>query len=220
MLGHYIFMLETIKSFYFIRHGESEANAHGYYAGQLNSPLTLGGENQIKQISGVLENLTPLPDVILHSGLKRSLQTAIILNQVFQKPLQCHEDLKEQHYGDLQGKPKKSVRQVHGEEHWLNPPGGETLEIFQKRVFRALEAACVYKMPMIVGHGGFLRAFIHYYCAGKYDTPNGVLFYFKKAESGQSASFPWDVYEFDTKKCAFEDSVINQFFKNESHASG
>ncbi len=202
-------MLTTIKSFYFIRHGESEANAMGFFSGHLDVALTERGRGQIQNIADNLDSLHPSPDAIFHSGLQRTQGTAIILNSVLSKPLKQNMLLKEQHYGLYQGQPKTPIKEQNP-DFWKSPPQGETFDIFTQRAFKGLiEVMNACETPLIAGHGGFLKAVVMHYTDKPYNTDNGILYFFKTKETKEENTLPWKVMEYDTKTRGFAPSAIN-----------
>src|SRR5256885_9383277 len=66
--------LTPVTTLYFVRHGESEANAAQVFAGQTDSPLTAKGREQAKVVARALR---PVPfDRIVASTLSRTKDTA------------------------------------------------------------------------------------------------------------------------------------------------
>jgi probable phosphoglycerate mutase len=147
------------RSFYFIRHGQSVANAEGYPAGRLDSPLTSQGLREAQAVREIARRLNPPPQRIVTSTLSRARDTAAIINQDIGLPVTVDEDLCEQDYGAYQGRPKEEMRAVHGTFWYAAPPGGERYADFQARIRDAVDrAVAAGPMPLIVGHGGMIMA--------------------------------------------------------------
>lgn len=86
-----------MKTVYFVRHGESEANVNlhtgkGIFQGEA-SPLSDAGQKQAEFIAGRCKNL-PI-DVILASPARRAHDTASKIQQATGKPLEIHDFLTE-----------------------------------------------------------------------------------------------------------------------------
>lgn len=147
------------RTFYFIRHGQSRANADNYPAGQLDSPLTEQGMREAEAACAVIAALSPAPRRIFTSTLSRTRDTAHILNRGLGLSVTEEHELCEQDYGAFQGVSKDDIRAVHG-LHWHKaPPGGERFEDFRARMIRAVDRVLMQEsLPLIVGHGGMVMA--------------------------------------------------------------
>jgi len=66
---------------YLLRHGETVLNTQGRYQGQLDSPLTDVGIEQVQQNADMLKNLIGNPQQwkVVSSPLGRALQSAEII---------------------------------------------------------------------------------------------------------------------------------------------
>jgi len=134
-----------------VRHGETLWNREGRLLGWTDLPLTSLGREQARALKGLLP---PLP---AHSSdLRRALETAALAGFT-PEPTRA---LREIHFGALEGAPWESLDPLHKEAllrfQGFHPPGGETLEAFQERVFRFLETL---RAPaLLFTHGGVVRA--------------------------------------------------------------
>lgn len=93
---------------YFLRHGQSQANAEGVLAGQLDSPLTKLGRHQALSEGERLREEELTFDVIITSPLVRAYDTAVAIAQALEYPLGdlvTDPRLMERHVGDLEGEP-------------------------------------------------------------------------------------------------------------------
>ncbi len=126
---------------HFIRHGLTEANLSGQYAGVWDVPVCDEGKEKLKTLKLKFE----YPKVLecYSSPLTRCLQTSkIIYPELEAKVI---EDLKEWNFGKWEGKTPAQL--LKDEEHisWVKSgrkssvPGGESGEEFGKRVCSALE---------------------------------------------------------------------------------
>lgn len=154
-----------MKQIYFVRHGESELNKAGKWAGLTNTPLTSNGKKQA-QLAGNLAKREGLTfDLIICSPLERAHHTAkhIALETGYpEDKIIIHPMLVERHYGDLEGKvhnPLMVARSALGETY-IEKYGAETLVDLQKRANEIL--AHLQQLPqqriLVVGHGASGRA--------------------------------------------------------------
>jgi uncharacterized phosphatase len=94
-----------MKQLYFVRHGESELNRQRIYAGTLDTPLTILGEQQA-ELAGI--HAKPLAiDLIVASPLVRAHKTAEIIANMIGYPLDkivTNPLFQERFLGSLQGK--------------------------------------------------------------------------------------------------------------------
>jgi len=134
-----------------VRHGETLWNREGRLLGWTDLPLTPEGEAQARALKGLLP---PLP--AYSSDLVRALRTAELAGF---RP-EATWALREIHFGALEGAPWEALEPAYKEAllrfQGFHPPGGESLEDFQERVFRFLEGL---KAPaLLFTHGGVVRA--------------------------------------------------------------
>lgn len=141
--------------FYFVRHGETDANKQRILQGWSGDyPLN---ETGILQADHLAERL---PQVFFEkvyvSSLRRALETAQILCRRLQAPLEVIEDLREWRLGAWEGQPAELFM-----SHFLgteDPPGGETRKEFYARVERAVTGALKGPPFLMVSHGGVWMA--------------------------------------------------------------
>jgi broad specificity phosphatase PhoE len=155
--------LNTSTTLYLVRHGESEANAAGVFAGQTDSPLTPKGRQQAKVVARALRPVRF--DRIVSSTLSRTMDTAAEIARDRGLPVETFADLNEIDLGDAAGKPFDEVRGLPGYEsdgfhQW---PGGESLDAVVTRAMRVIDRL-VAESPgqtiCIVGHGGVTRILV------------------------------------------------------------
>lgn len=152
--------LSKPKRLFLARHGESVTNQQKLISGQLDAPLTEKGRNQAQWLCDVLKNETL--SVIYTSSLSRTVETARPTAQYHGIGIQTVDDLKEIHFGVLQG---KSIDETdkHNQAMWATKDannnafsisGGESARIFEDRVIDCLN--CVLRdlqgNALIVGH--------------------------------------------------------------------
>lgn len=189
-------MVLPLKSFYMIRHGETEHNAARLLAGHTDSQLTVNGRTQAKAVQNVMSGLINKPKVIVHSHLSRARDTATIINEVLNVPMIEDEDIAEHFCGDWEGRPyDECMSMLTG---WDTPPNGECFDAFCERIIRCKAKTLGEDLghpPLIVCHGGVFRAFGRVYGL---NTPgvfkNCHLYEFLPNEG--AGIFPWDVFSY------------------------
>lgn len=178
-----------------LRHGETVANAEGYAAGSMDSPLTELGRKQAEEARLIFENfLQERPDLIAHSPLSRAVDTANILNQATKLPTYQCAKLAEQCFGDWRGMSWSDMRSLIGQGQ--NPPNGESMADFYDRAIAGINEvlALPFSMPLIVTHGGVFDAVWHCYRHDMIDVRNCQLVEFRPNSS--RPNFPWDISTF------------------------
>jgi broad specificity phosphatase PhoE len=157
-------MRET--TLYLVRHAESEANAAGRFAGQLDSPLTARGREQAEAVADFLARVRL--DRVISSDLSRARDTATAIARRQGLEVETMRDLREIDVGDAEGRPFEDLRQrpdwtPDGFVQW---PGGESLDQAYTRARAAIERI-VGESPgatvCIVGHGGITRILVSYF---------------------------------------------------------
>jgi 2,3-bisphosphoglycerate-dependent phosphoglycerate mutase len=105
-----------------VRHGESTWNALNLFTGWVDVPLSEKGEAEAKRGGELLKEAGLLPELLHTSLLRRAIGTAQITLDAIDRhwiPVRRSWRLNERHYGDLQGKDKKTTLQTYGEEQFM-----------------------------------------------------------------------------------------------------
>ncbi|KAF9467774.1 histidine phosphatase superfamily [Collybia nuda] len=115
----------------FIRHGESEDNTRGIWAGWKDAPLSELGQKQAQAVGKAFSEIKL--DHVYASPLLRALATgqAVHSGQAHKPPFTVNPKLREQHFGIAEGHP------------WVSSPLPANMsmeELFSKNVFPVLEA--------------------------------------------------------------------------------
>lgn len=127
------------------RHGETLANRELRYVGTLDEPLSDGGVAQAERLA---EALAPLPvGAVYASPLRRAAETARKIAEVRGLDLQVEPRLREQAFGEWEGRTRAEVFAGPHREALLGweadlssaPPGGESLAAVQERVLSLVE---------------------------------------------------------------------------------
>lgn len=126
---------------YLIRHGITQANLQGIYAGEgTDIPLCPEGKEDLLSLSK--QFTYPQTDTVFVSPLLRAVQTADLLFPNSKKILL--ESLKENSFGEFEGRPIAELKQDPNFQKWLNPQdnyqpkGGESAEAFHQRCSETL----------------------------------------------------------------------------------
>lgn len=105
-----------------LRHGQSTWNAENLFTGWVDVPLSEQGQAEARKGGELLAETGLLPDVVHTSLLRRAISTANIALDVADRHwIDVRRDwrLNERHYGALQGKNKKQVRDEFGEDQFM-----------------------------------------------------------------------------------------------------
>ncbi|MFC7704534.1 histidine phosphatase family protein [Plastorhodobacter daqingensis] len=137
------------QPFWFLRHGETAANAADIIAGSTDSPLTRRGHAQAHQAARLLKD-QPLA-AIWTSPLSRARLTAQAVAQATGAPLVTLPGLAERDWGTWEGQPRHVLRRD------ATPPEGEGPETFRHRIREALGAIVGPFPVLIVAHSGTAR---------------------------------------------------------------
>ena len=105
-----------------LRHGESEWNAKNLFTGWVDVPLSEKGTAEAIRGGKLLIEAGVRPDVVHTSLLRRAITTANLALDAADLhwiPVKRSWRLNERHYGALQGKDKKQVRDEFGNEQFM-----------------------------------------------------------------------------------------------------
>lgn len=91
---------------YIVRHGQTNWNKEGRYAGRKNIPLNEEGILQAKQLKEKLKNIKF--DIVITSPLKRAIQTA---QEITNQKIIIDERIIERSNGELEGKLKTEIKE-------------------------------------------------------------------------------------------------------------
>jgi len=147
------------QKFYFVRHGQTDANLSDLAAGAgwdielnatgLEQAKTLAASDHIKGCSDV--------KTICVSPMLRARQTADAINEVLKAPIVVIDELKEWHLGDWEKTPWHTLPDIYHPDP--NPPNGEKQLEFGLRIAAGLNSALAQPGPiLIVAHGGVWHA--------------------------------------------------------------
>jgi broad specificity phosphatase PhoE len=153
--------------FYFIRHGESEANREGIMQGRIHSRLTEAGREQAREAGGWFREKSL--DLILTSPLARAAETAAIISDRTGLPAEAVEDLTEIDTGIFTGLSFAQARERYPEawntfqrESWEGVPKAEKISellVRAEAIWARLVAAVGQgrRTVLCVTHSGILQ---------------------------------------------------------------
>lgn len=153
---------------YIVRHGLVPSNQQKVINGQSRDEVLV--PEGIEDIKQALQNIPSTVSRIYASNMLRTKQTADILNETLQLPITYHPELREVHFGDLNGKSWKDHEVTYGPElqesyinqtYDFNPYNGESVIDVENRVMSILNEIKSNHAPdeevLIVAHGGIVR---------------------------------------------------------------
>lgn len=159
-----------------VRHGLSEYNEKGLWAGWADPMLTPKGREEAKKTAATLTDI--LFDVAYTSPLRRAVETLEEMKPLFSRSnIETIADkaINERNYGDFTGKNKWQVKEDIGEEEfkklrrsWDYPiPNGESLRQVYERVIPYYTSEIEPKLKaeknvLVVSSGNSLRALVKY----------------------------------------------------------
>ena len=147
---------------YFVRHGETVSNKNNTTTGWVDSPLNDEGIEQARKTS--LEIPMDFSEIYC-SDLIRCKQTAEIINQKLNLPIQYDARLRERNFGSLGGiswdEMSSEMKEIDKlQKYNYRSYGGESAEDVKQRLFAFIEDICNTKKDkkiLVVTHGGNIR---------------------------------------------------------------
>ena len=179
------------RSFYFIRHGQTDWNAERRLQGSKDIPLNNIGIEQANSAIPYFKNLGI--DLVYSSPLKRAYKTGQIIAEAIDAPLKTHENLRERSFGSNEGRLSSEVK----EEYKNNPnidvqlgvigfphaADAEPYDLFKNRVLTTIDSILnqyIENRILISAHGGFFKSLSHTLCGEYLPSDNAVPYYFEK----------------------------------------
>ena len=155
------------KSIFLTRHGATAYNDESLLQGWIDIPLSDKGKREAGQLSEILKD--EHFDIIFHSPLSRTRQTAEIINTHHQSQYGVIDSFIEMDLGDWEGQPLPEMIKKHPGIYyqWVSDPdtvipGGESFTRVFNRVKPGVEEvlASPYKDILIVAHAMVNRAIL------------------------------------------------------------
>ena len=177
----------TQRTFWFLRHGETDWNARGLSQGNVDIPLNAVGAAQALTAAGLLRGRGI--HSIVTSPLSRAEDTAKAASAAIGRPYTLDEELRECSFGVQDGQPMGPWM-----DDWclgtFTPEGAENFMDLRARASRAVNRALELESPvLVVAHGALFRALrAEMNLAPNVRTPNAMPLF---CEPGKTAADPW-----------------------------
>lgn len=157
-----------MKTLILVRHGESAANGKGFFAGQLDIPLSDRGKEQARRVADYIKKNYHV-DKIYSSDLSRAYDTAKAIAETVGLEIETEEKLREIYSGDWQGRTFDELQEQYADTYgvWLTDignavcPNGETVKELYQRIFFAVSKIAKEnreKTIVVVTHATPIRA--------------------------------------------------------------
>ena len=160
-----------VTNIYLIRHAEAEGNAKEFFQGNIDTPLTERGEQQLESLA---ERFRDIPLAALYfSPYQRTRLTAEAVNRYHDLPMQPEYDLREINGGDWEGRRIADLAAAFPESYgtWLHhmgdfqaPNGDAMLDVYRRMYCIITQIAWNYpgRNVAVVSHGCAIRNFLCY----------------------------------------------------------
>ncbi|SCY94705.1 histidine phosphatase family protein [Alkaliphilus peptidifermentans] len=160
---------------YLIRHGETDDNINKRLCGWSDPHLNARGRSEAEKLAKSLKNQHF--DVVYHSGLKRTIETAEAIVNGRNYTAKALESLRELHFGQFEGISMEEVKEKHPQKFYELQsdyiefcfPEGESLKEMHSRVVTGVEELLrVHEGQeiLIVAHSGVIRSIIAHLITG------------------------------------------------------
>ena len=142
----------TATTFYYLRHGETDWNKERRTQGATDVPLNATGVTQAHRAKAVLRGCHV--ETICCNPLRRTHDTALIVNEALRTRLVVVEELRECSFGVWEGEVRADWYR-DWRHRAITADGTESYETFMARALAAVNESLLNKGPvLIVGHGG------------------------------------------------------------------
>ncbi len=144
--------LTANRHVYLLRHGETDLNAQGVLQGSIEADLNARGRAQAEAAAKQMRNLGL--QRIISSPQRRAVQTAEIIADHLQLPVETQASLRERSWGPYEGRPR--------EEAVADAEGVEPLSALRERAVTALRdiVSGSASKTLIITHSGLVRELI------------------------------------------------------------
>jgi probable phosphoglycerate mutase len=164
-------MDSTRTNLLLVRHAETECNVASRLSGWTDSRLSPLGEAQVELLAAHFNRAHCNAAAVYASPLVRTRRTAEAIARLTGHALVFDPDLREMHFGDLDGRPLEDVRTGFADLLRLDEspeqdfawPGGESRNAFTARVRGVLDriaSAHPGEDVAVVTHGGVISTFL------------------------------------------------------------
>lgn len=181
------------RSFYFLRHGQTDWNKEERMQGRTDIPLNETGREQARAARDTLAGHSI--DLLCASPLKRAYETAQIVNEHRHLPIITHDSLIERHYGSHEGTTLAEMveKETQFPELFLprigrfpHPREAEPFDEFRIRAVKAVKEILVEHKGNIlfVAHEAIFGALSHALIEGDYKPSANATPYRFQIENG------------------------------------
>ncbi len=164
-----------VTKVYLIRHAESEGNALEFFQGNLDTPLTEKGEQQLEYLTERFRDIRL--DAIYYSPYRRTELTAEAVNRHHHLKMIPEYDLRELNGGDWEGRRAADLPYDYPKEYrtWcrdmphFEAPNGDTMQEVYDRMYRIMTQIAEEnpgRTVAVVSHGCSLRNFLSFLGSG------------------------------------------------------
>jgi broad specificity phosphatase PhoE len=143
-----------MNDFYFVRHGQTDANVQGIMCGGVwDLELNSTGREQAREAAFRFKEQVKEIKSICVSPMVRAQQTAGYFAEHFSVPITNVEELREWNFGSWEKVRFESIKEEFFGD--VDPVGGESRKVFHDRIKKAVEKCHTYDSPtLLVAHGG------------------------------------------------------------------
>lgn len=176
-----------LRSFYFIRHGQTDWNLEKRMQGHTDIPLNQAGFEQAARAAALFDKIHI--DVIVSSPLSRAYKTAEVIAERKGLPIVSEPLLKERHFGKFEGRTIYEVFDEFGLPHTSSmsailPPCAEQ---WPETRTRSLNVVSDYLNRyegniLFVSHGAVFRAIYECLMNARLEAENAKPYYFELGE--------------------------------------
>ncbi len=155
-----------------VRHAETADNVEVRLSGWTDADLTARGEAQVNLLADHFNRAHRHAAALYSSPLTRARRTADAIGTLTGHGPILLDDLREMHFGELEGRPFEEIKQIYGHLMRANEsaevedfawPNGESRLGFRRRVQRVMNRIAIAHPGQAVGvitHGGVISTFL------------------------------------------------------------
>ncbi len=153
---------------FLIRHGQTDWNLADKLQGHADIPLNATGLAQAKKVAQFLKGKQVSLVALYSSDLQRAHQTAQEIAKLFSLEIILAADLREGHFGKMEGRTKKEYRELYGPFDYKNLPAIIEAEPRDKVIERVMNHLHTIAQKhkgqhvVVVTHGGVLGSLFTY----------------------------------------------------------
>lgn len=179
------------RSFYFIRHGQTDWNVEKKLQGSIDTTLNDFGKKQARSAIPYFKGLAI--DLIVSSPLKRAYETAEIISEAIKVPIETHDDLRERECGFGEGRNYTKFKEEYEKNPEKNfsidkigfyvPKDAEQYDDFKDRILKTINNIMLNhteKNILISGHGIFFEVLRFELLGEHIICENAIPYYIEK----------------------------------------